>query len=240
MVLSDEFVENYAPIENEFFDKLLEKGFYRTGNHIFTTDYIYLEEKYLDVFWLRTNVQEVKLSESSKKILYHLKKFEVIYRDAEINDEVENLYSLYRKHVNFNTSSSAFAYLHGYEYKQIFNSKMVEIRDKNSLIATGFFDVGLNSLAGILNIYHPDYKKYSLGKLLMLLKYQYALQNNFSYYYTGYFALQNPKFDYKFFPDKNAIQVYIQQIDQWMYMKNLNKQLLYDFKWGNKSSLQEH
>ncbi|MEJ7659632.1 MAG: hypothetical protein WKG07_08390 [Hymenobacter sp.] len=44
----------------------------------------------------------------------------------------------------------------------------MEVRAEGHLIAAGIFDQGTRSLAGIVNFYDPDYRKYSLGKYLML------------------------------------------------------------------------
>ena len=84
---------------------------------------------------------------------------------------------------------------------------MIKIRDKNKLIAVGYFDKGFKSIAGIMNIYHPEYNMYSLGKFLMLQKLQYAQSHNMNFYYTGYISTQSTRFDYKTFPDQNAVEV---------------------------------
>jgi arginine-tRNA-protein transferase len=89
----------------------------------------------------------------------------------------------------------------------LFDSKLIEVRDGGKLIAAGIFDQGSATIAGIKNIYHPEYKKYSLGKYMILLKYQYCLQQGIKWYYPGYFAPENPKFNYKIDFDKNATEV---------------------------------
>ncbi|MFN4083999.1 MAG: hypothetical protein ACK4K9_10230 [Bacteroidia bacterium] len=229
MFLSDDFIKTFAPLQDAILDELLEKGFYRYGNEMFTTNYILLDDKLMDVFWLRTCVQNVVLSKASKQILKNAKKFSIHLVGSTITDEVEELYSLYRNSVSFSTSESVAYYLHGTEKKQHFNTKQFQIRDKEKLIAVGYFDVGNNSLAGILNFYNPEYKKYSLGKMLMLNKYMYAKNFNMKYYYTGYFAVQSNRFDYKFFPDPNAIQVYNPYEEKWFNLKQydiLNEVLL--------------
>ena len=91
------------------------------------------------------------------------------------------------------------------------------------LIAFGCFDKGEKSIAGILNAYHPNYKKYSLGKYLILLKLKYCIQNKITYYYTGYIGIGLNYFDYKGFPDENAIQVLLHEPPTWVPYNKLGK-----------------
>ena len=99
----------------------------------------------------------------------------------------------------------------------LFDSMIIEIRDSSKLIGAGIFDQGSNAIAGIKNIYHPEYKKYSLGKYLIWLKYQYCLHQNIKWYYPGYFAPANPKFNYKIDFDKNATEVCVPpEMENWI------------------------
>ena len=71
----------------------------------------------------------------------------------------------------------------------VYDTAMIEVRDQGKLIAAGIFDKGRQSIAGILNFYHPGYNKYSLGKYLMLLKIDYAIAHSKQWYYPGYTSL---------------------------------------------------
>lgn len=216
LFINEKFIEKHAPITGILLDSFLEKGFYRIGRHIFTTNYITIDDNYMDVFWLRTNIDAINFSQTANKILKNAAAFKVNILPATITNEAENLYKLYKNSVNFNAAESIFGYLHGDEIHAHFVSAMIEVREGNKLIAAGYFDTGRDCVAGILNFYHPDYKKYSLGKLLMLLKLNYAKTNQIKYYYTGYIALQSVKFDYKLFPDIKAIEVFMPIEEKWI------------------------
>src|SRR6185436_10781282 len=82
----------------------------------------------------------------------------------------------------------------------LFDSEIIEIRDGGKLIAAGIYDKGSTAIEGIMNFYDPAYKKYILGKYLMLLKVQHAIENKMQFYYPGYIAYKYNKFDYKLFP----------------------------------------
>ncbi len=64
--------------------------------------------------------------------------------------------------------------------------------------------MGKNYVAGIKNIYHPEYCKYSLGKCLMILTYRFCKVNNIEWYYPGYLVPGHTKFDYKLFTEEIA------------------------------------
>jgi arginine-tRNA-protein transferase len=114
---------------------------------------------------------------------------------------------------------------------------MVEIRDCTRLIAVGYFDKGSNSIAGILNFYHPDYKKYSLGKYLILKKIDYALGHGIEFYYTGYMSTIYTKFDYKLYPDTNAIEVWLPVEKEWTSYNLFSKDVMDYYFYRNIADL---
>src|SRR5204863_6789315 len=117
-----------------------------------------------------------------------------------ITDELEELYTLYRTSADFDPPQSEEEYLFLAIDHNIYDSYLVEIRDNGKLIAAGIFDNGEKTIAGIMNFFHPAYKKYSLGKYLMLLKIDHAIEMGKLWYYPGYIARGYLKFDYKLFP----------------------------------------
>lgn len=220
------------PNENGFkgtvLDEYLALGFYRMQHIIFTTHHTRLDlgGNSVPVFWLRTLLPQVQEQPSAIAIRKKCAAFSVTYKKATITPETEALYSLYRESVNFSTSETSRSYLHQFEFENPFDSWMVEVRDATRLIAVGYFDKGSTAIAGILNFYHPEYKKYSLGKYLILKKMDFAIENKMPWYYTGYISTANTKFDYKLFPDATAVEVYLPVENKWLPYNALGKPLL--------------
>ena len=106
---------------------------------------------------------------------------------------------------------------------------MVQVRDQGQLIAAGYFDKGERSIAGIMNIYHPQYRNYSLGKFLMLQKLKYTLSQDMLFYYTGYISTESTRFDYKTFPDVKAVEVLLPVEQEWVPYHLLNKEFLTEY-----------
>ncbi len=217
--------------KGEVLDDYLARGFYRMQYFMFTAHYTQIDVKAepLPVFWLRTKVGDVKETRKTASIRNRCKHFTVHYKHASINAEVNYLYRLYRNHIDFNASDSCSNYLVNNYITNPFDARMIEVRDGEKLIAVGFFDRGQQAMAGILNFYHPDYKKYSLGKMLMLLKIDSARQHNMDWYYTGYISTSITKFDYKIFPDAAAMEVLLPRENIWVAYEEIGKEGLREY-----------
>ena len=162
------------------------------------------------------NLQDIKLGKSQQKIITNNSKFSIEIKPLLVTEELEALYSLYTSSVSFHASASVSHFLYDEGQTAAFDTHVIEIRDNNTLIAAGIFDKGNQSIAGLINFYHPDYKKYSLGKYLMLLKINHARTLGKTWYYPGYIIYGNPKFDYKLFADQNAADIYLPEFDSWI------------------------
>jgi leucyl-tRNA---protein transferase len=207
-------------------DEYLAKGWYRMQQTIFTTDIIIKDDLVIPVFWLRTVLKRYAPAKAATRIFQINKDCHVTLTTGTITAEAEELYQLYKASVSFEVSDTIQGYLLGEAMTSIYNTKCFEVRKGNQLIAIGYFDEGSDSIAGILNFYHPDYKNRSLGKYLMLLKIEYALQQKKKYYYPGYISTAITKFDYKLFPGKESAEVYLSSSKQWRSWLSLGREEL--------------
>jgi arginine-tRNA-protein transferase len=221
-----------AGFRSEMLDEMLAKGYYRTQHLMFTLNSSTIEsfsKEKVPLFWLRTNLKNLNETKNAKNIRNRNRIFTVSYRRARITREINDLYKRYKTKINFSVSESVSQYLHQTELPHPFNSWMVELRDQEKLIAVGYFDKGKNSMAGILNIFDPEYHKFSLGKYLILKKIDFAISENMEFYYTGYIGLTIEKFDYKLFPDSEAIEVFLPAHNAWVGYNTLGKSLLKEY-----------
>jgi leucyl-tRNA---protein transferase len=216
-------------------DYLLAAGYYRMLHTVFTTHHTQLntESEPVPVFWLRNAVARIKENKTALGIRKKCSAFTAVCKKAVITPEIEALYALYHSAVDFNTGGSCSACMYDSEISNPFDSWMIEIRDEEILIAAGFFDLGKSAITGILNCYHPAYKKYSLGKYLMLQKIDYARRNDIAWYYTGYIGTSFTKFDYKLFPDPAAIEVFLPVERRWVSFELAGKEGLGEY-WMKK------
>lgn len=229
------FIASKEGFTSHVLDQFLAAGYYRMQHLIFTThsipDGVTFKEH--PVFWLRTNLKKIKGTKAGHDLKRKCAPFEVSIKNEILNPEIEELYNKYKNSTAFTLASNCYETLHQPEIPLPYDSNIIEIRDKGALIAAGFFDKGKQSVAGILNIYNPEYKKYSLGKLLMLLKIEYAIQNDMDYYYTGYFSTGITKFDYKIFPEREAMEIYLPEENVWIPYNSISRELLNEYAQKN-------
>jgi arginine-tRNA-protein transferase len=195
------------PYQGVLLDKLLEAGFYRMHQHVFTTDCTILNDDFFSLFWLRTDLSKIQFSKSQLKLQQLNKKFRVEISVLNLRQEVYDLFNEYRAAINFDHVNQLDDFITEENGINRFYSKEVCIYDHEKLIAFGLFDEGNESIAGIINFFDPAYKKYSLGKYLMFLKCQYAVSHQIKYYYPGYIAVGYPKFDYKIYPNIESVEI---------------------------------
>jgi arginyl-tRNA--protein-N-Asp/Glu arginylyltransferase len=213
-------------------DNFLASGCYRMRQDIFTTDLVWDNHTIYNVFWLRYPLTHFYFDKKPQKLLAANNTFEITTRIFSINKEIEALYQIYFDKVNFDAPPSMQDFLFGETFTggfghNLFDSEIIEVRDNGKLIAAGIYDKGSTAIAGIMNFYDPAYKKYSLGKYLMLLKMQLAIKKEMQFYYPGYIAYKYNKFDYKLFPNPHLAEVFDSKKKIWVqYNKDLLFQLV--------------
>jgi len=219
----EEQVEFCKTIKGALLDDYLAKGWYRQSFLIFTTHFLapFSDGHTFRVYWLRYIVPKVLLSKKATAILKANNGFSVHCEPLRLTAEIARLHQLYAAGVSFNTSNN-LAELLSDPYNEIYDSHIIQVRDKGRLIACGIFDKGKESIAGIINFYDPAYKKYSPGKFLILQKYKYCIDNAIPYYYPGYYTPEHPLFDYKLFLDKNATEVYLPESRDWVALNDFH------------------
>jgi len=208
-------------ITGTMLDEYLAMGWYRMGQIIFTTDYLYKEDQWFRVFWLRYRMDLFRFSVKQAKMLQLPAGFTVSDGPLQITDELETLYQQYRTKLDFEISPTLRDNLFSLcfissEEAPAFDSRVIEIRDHGKLIAAGVYDMGEKSMMGIINFYDPAYKKFSLGKRLILLKLQVSVERRLEYYYPGYIVQHYPKFDYKLEAGMEICEIYDSVKEIWI------------------------
>lgn len=183
---------------------------------VFTCRFVYFDEVRYPVHWLRVCLAAVFFGPKQNRLFRINSAFTVVVKPLVITRELEALYDLYWHRLDFDAPYSIESCLMGGISQTVFDTYVVEVRDQGALIAVGIFDNGHQTIAGIMNFYHPDYHRQSLGKYLMLLKIRYAQQQGKSHYYPGYLIGNYPKFDYKLFACQVATEVYDAPNGEWL------------------------
>jgi arginine-tRNA-protein transferase len=212
------FAEAQSPlhISASELDDYLNRGWFRMTQTIFTTQFIHFKSEIFNTVWLRVALPSYHTDSAQLKLFKQNARFTTHIRSASITDEKENLYSRYRSSLSFQPSESLRQLLHGHSQElSIFDTYEVVVYDDDQLIAIGYFDIGKNSSAGIVSVYDPAYKKYSLGKFLIYKKMEYCQSLGMRHYYPGYFVPGYSYFDYKLSIATGALEFFELRNKQW-------------------------
>lgn len=187
---------------------------------IFTTSHVQLGDVYR-VHWIRYALNELQSHASHKRIRQRARHFTYRIEDFVMREEHQVLHKRYRNAIDFEGAPSITDCLFGGEeiIPSVFTTKTVSIYDKEELIAAGYFDVGEKSAASILHFFDHHYKRFSLGKYLILLTLDYLLEHGYQWYYPGYVVEGNPKMDYKLFLGREEAQYFDPIAVEWRYFE---------------------
>ncbi len=213
--------ESPGAISPEELDDYLARGWFRMNQTIFTTHFLHFNSRYYAAVWLRLSLADYIQDNTHKTLLKRNQPFRVCIQKAVITPEHNELYEKYKTAIAFDAYSSLNQLLLNGQPGNIFNTWQVNMYDGDRLIACGFFDMGKTSAEGIVSIYHPDYKKYSLGKFLIYTKIDYCRRHGLAYFYPGYAVPGYKAFDYKLEIGGHAIQYFKVATSQWMQYTTL-------------------
>ena len=222
-------------------DTYLEKGWFRMGQTIFTTNFIHFKNDMYSTIWLRILLEEYEADSTQLKLFKQNSKFKTSIKPAIIDDEKEELYTRYRESLPFQPSESLHHLLFGKSDKEsIYTTYELTVYENNKLIACGFFDMGETSAEGITSFYDPAYKKYSLGKYLIYLKLQYCKDLKMRYFYPGYFVPGYSFFDYKLSIGRVVMQFLQLSTQSWIWMHSFSEDSIPYLVMKNKLLLVQH
>jgi hypothetical protein len=199
-------------------DIILAKGYFRAGPWMYYT--VTYDTDTGGKGWsykVRVRLTDRSEKASTRRIRRSNAGFHHVISPMRIGEAEEGLYARYRASVDFEAAPTLReALLHGgQEADNPFDTRMVSVSDGTRLIAVGYFDLGRQAMAGILNLFDPDYRSHSPGKYLMLLKMDHALDLGMHYFHPGTVHIGDGKMDYKFFPGREAMDAYLSPADRW-------------------------
>lgn len=206
----------------EGLDHYLAQGWFRMGQSIFTTNFLSFKDQLYSAIWLRVDLHKFANDKTQQELLKRNRKFKTEIKPSNLTWQHEQLYSQYKKGISFDASPTLNQLLFRNAAHSIFNTYEVNIYDEDKLIASGFFDLGEHSAEGIVSIYDPAYKKYSLGKYLIYQKIMFCKESGLDYFYPGYFVPGYSFFDYKLSIGKPAIEFLKYETSQWLPIQDFN------------------
>jgi arginyl-tRNA--protein-N-Asp/Glu arginylyltransferase len=210
-------------VDEATLDLLLEKGWYRAGSRFFTSAFLLYQGNLYNTIWLRIRLKDFAWSAKMNELFHRNRRFNTVFEKCIIDEELNNLFSSYRKHAHFIQANSLAEYVHGSSY-EISDKHLhcVKLYDGKKLIGCGIYEAGQISFEGLVSFYDGNYKKYSPGRYLMMCKINRALELGKEYFYTGYYVPDQAKFDYKLLISPRYLEYYDPTYNLWHKYKGYN------------------
>lgn len=224
-------------LKREELDNYLEKGWFRMGQSIFTTNFLNFKNHLYSAIWLRITLDQMYMDARQQKLQKLNARFSIRIQTASITPEKEILFATYKQGISFTASPSLHTLMYGKASYNIYTTYEVAVYDRDKLIAVGFFDLGKHSAMGITSFYDPSYKKYSLGRYLIFLKIDYCKKLGLKYFYPGYFVPGYTIFDYKLEIGKSALEYLQLGTQRWLSIQTFS--LSHSPLYSMRSKLQE-
>lgn len=211
--------EHPSSLDGDELDRRLAAGWFRMHQDIFTTTHLYTEDNFHRVHWLRYSLDRITDRMSHRRIRRMNAGFDItIEKFSSIRLDHALLFARYRSSINFDGAASISHALFDDQSpdKNIFDTYSISIVDDIRLIAGGYFDVGDKSGTSILHFFDPDYRRYSLGRYMILLTIDYLKSRGFTHYYPGYVVSGKEKMNYKLFIGRDLAEYFDPSTGIWL------------------------
>lgn len=195
-----QLAEKHYPeyISPDELDEYLAKGWYRMGQAMFTTQFLFADHKFLSALWLRLHLGGYRFPKRIQKIFdRNRRQFQVEVQPGILTEEKEAVYQRYRAKFKGQIAPTLYYSLFDGQEHNVFQTYEVVLRQKGNLVAFSYFDIGRTSLTSIIGIYDPAFASFSLGLQTMLEEIHFGIEQGFQYFYPGYVVPGNDRFDYK-------------------------------------------
>jgi len=201
-------------LSSEELDAFLAQGWFRMRQAMFTCRFVMSDGFLRTAVWLRFPLPEHTFRKSQRRVLKRNdERFDIRFVPASVDSEKEALYAIYREDFAGDLAPDLNSVLYDDGEHDIYPTMCLEIRDGDKLVACSFFDVGVDSMASIIGIYDPDYRRYGLGFYTMLAEMRLGMAEGLRWYYPGYVAPGCAAFDYKLRLGKG--EFYDPELAQW-------------------------
>lgn len=195
MLVQTHFPRKLAP---QRYDQYLASGWFRGSVMLYKVDLLCIETGIFGVVNIRMNLDRFALKKSQRKRLARCdRRFTFSIGRAKPDAEKEALYALHKGRFQGFIHPTLNEYLTSGFHRTVFDTREVCVYDGDRLVAVSYFDMGDRSMASLIGLQHPDYKKYGLGIYTMLKEIEFGRSAGFKWYYPGYVLDLPSDFDYK-------------------------------------------
>jgi arginine-tRNA-protein transferase len=180
------------------YDDLLAHGWFRGNGIVYRSEVVCIDSCVYGIRNIRFPVADFSMRKSHRKLFSkNNSRFTLRVGTPFTDASRERLYSSLKSRFKAFVHQSLEGMLLSPRMATEFDAMEVAVYDGEELIAVSYVDVGDRSMASILCVYDPRYKKESLGIYTMLAEMDLAKRMGLDFYYPGYVLDEPSSFDYK-------------------------------------------
>ncbi len=203
------------------YSSLINKGFRRSGNHIYKP---HCQHCQLCIS-TRIDCRLFKPKKTHQRCLKKNRDLQIIIKDAEFNEEHYQLYSSYlkSKHRDSGMDDCTPADYLNFLTSNWCETRFVEFRLQHKLLAVAVTDFVYGGLSAVYTFYQPEsqYRNRSLGVYAILWQIQHCLELDKPWLYLGYWIPLHRKMHYK----KQYQPAEYFYRGQWLCLKDIGRHL---------------
>ena len=185
------------PLHPMVFDRFCEDGWCYWSDLIFRRNYWEWRGEPCRVVLLRIRLDEFTFSKSQRKCLRRNRDLRILRHPLRIVQQHELLFERHAARFHHNRPSTIYGFFSAWSHILPCLGVEFDVFSGDRHIASSFFHMGQNSMAGNYCIHDPQEASRSLGTFTMLLEIEYARQLGKTYYYPGFVYDLPSEFDYK-------------------------------------------
>lgn len=184
-------------VSPEYMDVLWSDGWRHFGSFFFRQKLGHHEGSFTSIIPLRINLNKFKLSKSQNRVLRKSNQSKVIFREAFIDTQKEEIFFKHITRFKENIPSSIYDFVDKDTANVPCQTMECCLYWEDILYAVSFFDVGKWSNSSIYAMFDPAFSQMSPGMHTLLEEIRFAQRFNKDYLYTGYAYRETSHYDYK-------------------------------------------
>ena len=202
-------------------DYFLEHGWFRASQIMQRSEIISMDGQLSTIFNIRYPLDGFRFSKSFRKIKRRGDKdYRLVQGPYQPSPEKEELYQKFKNRFKGYIHPTLNSFLKGPMPLNPFETSMIEVYDDQKLIAFSLFDIGKQSMAGLLAVYDFNYTEASLGHYTMIKEVELGQFLGLNFYYPGYILDLERSFDYKL---RLGEPEYLIQGNRWSTREELDR-----------------
>jgi leucyl-tRNA---protein transferase len=195
-------IEDYVPmqpLDPMVFDRFCADGWCYWSDLLFRRNYWEWRGHACRVILLRIRLDNFQFSKSQRKCLRRNRDLTLQVRNLKICQEHVQLFHSHAERLRHNRPMMIEGFFSQWSHMMPSTGLEFDVfmPDERRLVASSFFHVGHDSMAGNYGIFDPELSHRSLGTYTMLLEILYAQKLGLKYYYPGFVYDLPSEFDYK-------------------------------------------